>query len=45
MAKYTDSWAGQYMHDTFQNVRTAYQTGLPGHTQQLRNLAKRKLGG
>lgn len=45
MASYTDTAKGQNLHQAFEQVRNGYQTGLPGHTQQLRTLAQRPIGG
>lgn len=45
MAAYTDTQKGQNLYQSFQQVRQGYQTGLPGHTNQLRHLAQRPIGG
>lgn len=45
MARYTDSPHGQWLHLGYEQVRKGYETGLPGHTQQLRRLAQRPIGG
>jgi hypothetical protein len=45
MANYTDTINGQNLYLAFEQVRNGYQTGLPGHTDQLRSLAQRPIGG
>lgn len=45
MAQYTDTKKGQNLYLSFEQLRTAYTTNLPGHTQQLRTLATRPISG
>lgn len=45
MAHYTQNTKGWHLYLAFEAVRNGYVYTLPGHTDQLRNLATRPIGG